>query len=520
MPPPLASLLLGAERYTVRQTEVLLPLALSSAESNAKPLYTLMSSSTSTARPARSLRKRKPAKLADDIYFNLETLHKEHEQSGAEYRAKRDAKKTGTDDGPQDEKQAGTCEGFDNSLRAVQPTTPRLPGAATTDNLPKGMPHLGSGPIAVVVDESDSPFPSQPCLLKCGYAECEIDWKSERQSKPPPSTDASDETSGTSPGSCLTSDDWDTIYDIAQDSYRVEAVNQFSIRTQLESQGELNESIERPLKSTRIVTPHKRRKPSLRREPLLIHTPQTSSNHLKSTHAPTTASLASSISDVSTEVVTGTASLTCPSLKAYSCNPEEICTLIPGCSLWSKASDNVCATRNSSEAVASCRNDAMSMLCKHGSCTSKSQLGGVCFKHGGRVKACSHVGCTNNARLRGVCHRHGGVTVEKCIHEGCTNGAVKGPVCIRHGAKVKRCSHEGCKNQVRRGGVCPRHGACVVKRLCKHHGCNKTPQLGGFCVSHGAKVKTCSHEGCTNNALKGGVCWRHGAKLKCWGHKS
>ena len=281
MPPPLASLLLGAKRYTVRQTEVRLPVAWSSAESNAKSSSRLISSSTSAARPTRSLLKRKPVKLSDGIDFNLETLLRAHEHSGAEYSTKRYAKKTRTDSDLEDEKNASTCEGFVGSLLAVKPTTPRLPDAAPTDTPPKGMPHLGSRPIAVAANEIDSPVPSQPCLLNCGYAECEIDWKSERQSKPPPSTEifhdpstaTSDETSDTSPGNCLTSDDWDIIYDTAQDVYGMEA------RTQLET-GEFNESIERTRRSTRIVTPHKRRTPRSRREPLLA---PSGSNNLKCT---------------------------------------------------------------------------------------------------------------------------------------------------------------------------------------------------------------------------------------------
>ena len=515
MPPPLASLLLGAERYTVRQTESRLPVAWSSAGSNANSSPRLMSSSASAARPTRSLLKRKPVKLSDGIDFNLETFHREHEHIGAENSTKRYAKKTRTN--------------YPDADFAVQPTTPRLPDAAPTDTPSKGMPHLESRPIAVVANEINSPVPSQPCLLNCGYAGREIDWKTKGQSKPPPSTeifhdlstDTSDKTSDTSPGNCLTSDDWDVIYDTAQDLNGMEAMDQFTLRTQLESQGEFNESIERTRRSTRIVTPHKRRTPSSRREPLLVHTPP-GSNPLKCTLLPTllptTASRPSSISDVPTEVAPGTASVACPPPKDCPCDPEEICTLIPCCSLWSKASIHICATKENSEAIGKPTSATYysyrSELCKHGGCTSKPQLGGVRLKLGGKMKACSHVGCTNNARLRGVCHRHGGVAVKKCTHEGCTAGAVKGRVCIRHGAKLKRCSHEGCANQVRKGGVCPRHGAYVVERLCKHDGCTKKPQLGGVCVSHGAKVKACSHAGCTKNALRGGVCWRHGAKVK------
>ena len=40
-----------------------------------------------------------------------------------------------------------------------------------------------------------------------------------------------------------------------------------------------------------------------------------------------------------------------------------------------------------------------------------------------------------------------------------SNNVVRGGVCRRHGAKVKTCKHEGCTNQVVKGGVCIRHGA-------------------------------------------------------------
>eukprot|EP00984_Skeletonema_dohrnii_P024787 scaffold13923_cov78-Skeletonema_dohrnii-CCMP3373.AAC.3 len=46
-----------------------------------------------------------------------------------------------------------------------------------------------------------------------------------------------------------------------------------------------------------------------------------------------------------------------------------------------------------------------------------------------------------------------------CSDAGCTNLVVKGGVCIRHGAKVKKCSHDGCTNQAKRIGLCKRHGA-------------------------------------------------------------
>jgi len=44
---------------------------------------------------------------------------------------------------------------------------------------------------------------------------------------------------------------------------------------------------------------------------------------------------------------------------------------------------------------------------------------------------------------------------------GITNQVRQGGVCIRHGAKVKRCSSEGCRNNAQTGGECKRHGARV-----------------------------------------------------------
>jgi hypothetical protein len=59
-----------------------------------------------------------------------------------------------------------------------------------------------------------------------------------------------------------------------------------------------------------------------------------------------------------------------------------------------------------------------------------------------------------------VCIRHGAkVKYKRCSREGCSNLAQKGGVCIKHGAKVKLCSSEGCTNKVQKGGVCRRHGA-------------------------------------------------------------
>ena len=99
------------------------------------------------------------------------------------------AKKTvaNTNNDLEDKKNASTGKGFVGSLLAVQPMTPHLPDAAPTVTPSNGMSHLGLRPIAIVANDINSPVPSQPCLLNCRYANCKIDWKSERQSKPPPS---------------------------------------------------------------------------------------------------------------------------------------------------------------------------------------------------------------------------------------------------------------------------------------------------------------------------------------------
>lgn len=128
--------------------------------------------------------------------------------------------------------------------------------------------------------------------------------------------------------------------------------------------------------------------------------------------------------------------------------------------------------------------------CRVPGCLNRYQQGGLCIKHGAKVKICTFEGCTNHAKVRGVCVRHGAdITKWKkyCSFEGCSNVSVRKGVCVKHGAKVKRkfCSAEGCTNQLVSGGVCKRHGATK---------------------------KQCSNEGCVKQALKGGLCWKHGAK--------
>ena len=85
----------------------------------------------------------------------------------------------------------------------------------------------------------------------------------------------------------------------------------------------------------------------------------------------------------------------------------------------------------------------------------------------GVKKQCSYEGCTNQVVNGGVCKRHG-AKVKTCSHEGCTNYSKNGRVCIRHGAKKKHCKHEGCTKHARKGGVCKRHGANGKKYTCSY----------------------------------------------------
>ena len=134
-------------------------------------------------------------------------------------------------------------------------------------------------------------------------------------------------------------------------------------------------------------------------------------------------------------------------------------------------------------------------------------------------KSCSVDGCTKYAQNGGVCVRHG-AKVKLCSSEGCTNQVKKGGVCIRHGATEKRCSSVGCTNRAVKGGVCVKHGAKIDYKRCSWEGCTKYAVKGGVCVRHGAKVKLCSSVGCTNIVVEGGVCKKHGAKVKRYSGES
>eukprot|EP00986_Skeletonema_menzelii_P010678 scaffold5299_cov73-Skeletonema_menzelii.AAC.1 len=97
-----------------------------------------------------------------------------------------------------------------------------------------------------------------------------------------------------------------------------------------------------------------------------------------------------------------------------------------------------------------------------------------------------------------------------CSADGCTNKVVQGGVCVRHGAKVKRCSSEGCTNRAQNGGVCKRHGA-KLKR-CSSEGCDAFVRLSGeVCSAH--SEKGCHFEGCSIIGIYNGLCVSHRSRL-------
>ena len=48
----------------------------------------------------------------------------------------------------------------------------------------------------------------------------------------------------------------------------------------------------------------------------------------------------------------------------------------------------------------------LSSVMAEGECNSKAQIGGVCFRHGAKVKLCSTEGCTKQVKKGGVYYRH------------------------------------------------------------------------------------------------------------------
>ena len=101
-------------------------------------------------------------------------------------------------------------------------------------------------------------------------------------------------------------------------------------------------------------------------------------------------------------------------------------------------------------------------MCKrHGAKVKRSDTAGQVIKKRKHAD-CSVQGCTSQAKLGGVCVKHG-ARVKRCTHPGCRNQAVKGGVCVGHGAKVKRCNSVGCENQAVKNGVCIKHGAKLSK---------------------------------------------------------
>jgi hypothetical protein len=156
-------------------------------------------------------------------------------------------------------------------------------------------------------------------------------------------------------------------------------------------------------------------------------------------------------------------------------------------------------------------------------CTNRSTVGGVCIKHGAKVKRCSHDGCNNIAQKRGLCRRHGAAsergvegqektTREKCSLLLCTSAAVEGGMCLRHRALSSLDNKDDSTS--------PKEAECAVSKsgrkvkLCKFTGCANRSIQGGVCFRHGAKahrMRCTGGEGCKNYVVRGGLCIKHGA---------
>jgi len=167
--------------------------------------------------------------------------------------------------------------------------------------------------------------------------------------------------------------------------------------------------------------------------------------------------------------------------------------------------------------------------CSHEGCENRAVNGGVCQRHGAKVKRCKVEGCTNQVVKAGVCKRHG--AVKQCNVEGCTDLSVKGGVCMTHRANVEQCKRLGCTRRASSGGVCTKHRSKPktsmgsqeggtkqptdggVDKICSHEGCSNKVFHAGLCRRHkGYTKKTCKVEGCTLQVINGGVCQRHGAR--------
>ena len=82
-------------------------------------------------------------------------------------------------------------------------------------------------------------------------------------------------------------------------------------------------------------------------------------------------------------------------------------------------------------------------------------------------KLCSSAGCKNLARPgKVVCVKHGAPdSRKKCSVLDCTSNSQKGGLCIKHGANVKKCNILGCKNHSKKGGLCYRHAGEIFDRV-------------------------------------------------------
>ena len=156
--------------------------------------------------------------------------------------------------------------------------------------------------------------------------------------------------------------------------------------------------------------------------------------------------------------------------------------------------------------------------CSVKECTRQAINGGVCRRHGAKLKLCDRDGCSKRAKLGGFCFDHS--NVKRCTHySGCCNEAKSFGLCARHGGLVGLCYHKGCINQTY-WGLCQLHGG-PEEEFCCLDGCSNCYTDDGDGSHYSAneddndydegegKVRLCFHRGCINLAAAGGVCDRH-----------
>ena len=78
---------------------------------------------------------------------------------------------------------------------------------------------------------------------------------------------------------------------------------------------------------------------------------------------------------------------------------------------------------------------------------------------------CSVDECKNCSLSGGVCRKHG-AKLKRCSVDGCENKSVKCGVCLKHGAEYKSCSVDGCENKSQKDGVCKKHAPQYTCEVC------------------------------------------------------